>query len=343
MSLTALNTKAAPKGAAVSKQDFIGKTGTPKTLVIPRRQRATKASQVRDMCIKLMFFGGWSTGKTYAILDLLLMGYKIVYVSTDLGGDGTMGVRLALNRMGRQDLLDNLYIIVLDGQKEVKDFIKEPAAFCEDIYDFDPDFLVWDGFSLYQNNDLMASVGESIATEAAMSGNLAKLSDSRAAGNKFETQDWQVIRNETLKVIDAFCALHNKKTGKVWHKIITALEKVASKPGGGGLIEQKSPFVSGAGGFFMGGAFDLIIRTVARTDKDGEVGDRIYEYVIAGNQTNSVKNRGFILPPVMNASMRALWTEITTQLGIEMGAVSEGLKGEVLVANDQSEEGATQE
>jgi len=320
--------------SAPSKKQFTESAGRPKALQAPRKDRVRVGSDPTGHAIKILIFGAWGTGKTLSIAGLLKHGLKVCNITTDVGGDGTLSVKLALRQEGLEHLLDNLYNIVLTGHDEVQAFLTEPAAFFPDIYKVGIDVLFWDGFSGWQQVDLSEYIGD--MTPQKSSSNSKEVSDARSSGLQFEIQDWGMVRNATVRTLDKFCSLHNKETGQIWHKIITAQEGFKSKgaQAGGGFAETKMPLLQGAGGLLSGGAFDLIIRTSARTEKGDEDDDarRVYTYVIEGNQNLMAKNRGFKLKPVEPGDMYALWATISEQLGLKRGAIDPSKRSEVLLA-----------
>lgn len=278
--------------------------------------------------MKLYFYGAWGTGKTLTVVGLLKHGFKVLVVTTDVGGSGTTSVKLSLRQEGHEDLLDNLYEVVLNGDDEVQAFLSEPATFFPDIYAVDPDFLMWDGFSSWQQVDLSERIG-GMPMERARG---KEISDAVESGLQFETPQWGMMRNATFRAIDRFCGLHNRATGKVWHKIVTSQEGYKSKGDNtGGFSETKMPLVQGAGGILMGGAFDLIIRTVKGRDAN-DLTKEVYKYQIQGEGSMS-KNRGFKLPAVMDGDSYKLWSEIQAQLGIQRDSVDKNLITEKEIEN----------
>lgn len=321
-SLTANQTTPATQQTATTKANFVNNTGSRQVLSVPRTARVKKGSDKAATKIKLFFYGNWGTGKSYTIVDLIKLGYKILVISTDIGGSGLLSVKVALQ--DREDLLEtNLREIVLDNDDEVQDFIAKPEAFFPDIYDYDPDFVVWDGFSAWQQVGLSERIGA-----------MPNISEKRTVataveeGLQFEQAQWGMVRNATFRAVHKFCSLNNRKTGKVWHVIITAQEGLKSKSKGDNkseLTETKMPLVQGSGGVLMGGAFDLIIRTKKEVSID--TGKTKFMYQIQSENAMS-KARGFTLPNEMVANMADLWSKITTQAGIKRDAIDETAKEE---------------
>jgi hypothetical protein len=132
----------------------------------------------------------------------------------------------------------------------------------------------------------------------------------------------------TVRVVRAFCGLHNKKTGKLWHKLFSCAESVKSKgaDSGGGFVETSQPLLTGAGGVLMQHAFDLSIKT---SKKGGE-----FIYQIELGDTAATKNRGFSLDPKMKADFGKVWETVCSDLDIKTGASDPSLISEVLVANE---------
>lgn len=318
----------APIGQSQKTQsNFVEKAGIPpsggQTKRAPVRKMAKKASSPQSMGARILMYGHWGSGKNYSLVPLLLSGHKIFLISTDAGGDGNMTVRLALNQAGHPELLDNLIILELNNHEELVEFCTKPEAFglegFKDIYEFDPDFLVWDGFSNWQQTMLSEWIGHQVEEVAQNSKNDKFVSELRGAGLRFETPDWGVVRNETVRRIDRFCRLNNKHTGRIWHKLVLALEGYRSRPAdnGGGFEETKNPMVQGSASQLSGAAFDLVIRTVSKVEKGGSEGSkRSYKYVTEGSQMSAAKRRGLQFPAEMDADFGKVWAEIQKQLGL---------------------------
>src|SRR5512139_1676099 len=79
---------------------------------------SSKGVRVRTLgedprAFKAMLYGRGGTGKTYAMVPLLLDGLKIFVLTTDIGGDGLATVEAELRYMGRTDLLRNVREVTL--------------------------------------------------------------------------------------------------------------------------------------------------------------------------------------------------------------------------------------
>lgn len=313
-----------------TKSAFINDAGKKKVLATPRTPSILKrGDEDYNDYIKLFAFGPLGSGKTYIIKALLELGYKVLVLTTDLGGTGTKTVRLPLIRARKKGdeaaakMLQNLYEIELSGFDNVKTFLKEPQKVVPNIYDLDIDILFWDGYSAFQQVDMSEHVGDMVPARGEGGKEVAP---AVSEGLQFEQSQWGQIRNGTVRTLDWFCAMHNTKNSKKWHKIVTAHESIKNKSDGkGGFVETKEPLLQGAGGKLAGGAFDLIIRCFATaklgasgTKDEDQASDMRYFYATRGHQNLIAKNRGFDLPAVMEGDPRKLWTELVTQLDLEL-------------------------
>lgn len=327
MSAVATPTTQAPADLS-TKAQFIKTAGaaTRKVLTPPKSSLLRRGNDDYNDYIKLFLFGPLGSGKTYTIKALLELGYKVMVLTTDLGGTGTKTVRLPLRRAKRFDLLDNLFEVELSGFDNVVTFLKEPTKLVPEIYDLDIDVLFWDGYSAFQQVDMSEHVGDMTPSRSEGGKEIAPAVE---AGLQFEQAQWGQIRNGTVRTLDWFCAMHNTKTGKRWHKIVTAHEAIKNKGDNkGGFVEAKEPLLQGAGGKLAGGAFDLVIRTYATATiaagggkEEDTASDYKYWYITKGHQNLVAKNRGFELPAKMDGNFMELWKQLNNQLGLPMPPV----------------------
>lgn len=255
--------------AAAKAEKFV--KGGVSTIKAPNAKVRNFDTDEVEMYLKLLFFGNPGSGKTYIIKDLLELGFKVLVVTTDVGGDGLNAVIIPMRAAGTwANHKANLRSIELSGYEQVKDFFASPETTIPDIYEFDPDFIFWDGLSGWQQIDVSTYVGDMTPERA---GNKA-VSDARESGLQFEQADWGQVRNATVRGVDDFCSMRNKVTGRMWNKIATCHESVKSKGAalGGGFTEGKEPLLQGAGGRIVLGAFDLVARTTIVSDPTDEDG-----------------------------------------------------------------------
>jgi hypothetical protein len=314
-----------PMGPAAPKTATEFAKGTPvKVLPTPRQGRVKKGDDPAAYSINTMLYGPYGSGKTFCAEALLRLGYKVYFIVTDIGSNGVVAVKMALKKAGLSHLAANYRILEIQGYKEMEEFIKEPASFDPEFYDFATDFLFWDGFGYFQQTDMMDKAGEMIVEQNDINDGKKEVSELRGEGFKFELADYQVLRNMTVRIVKGFCAVHNKKTGQLIHKIFTCQESLKSKGAdkGGGFTEGSQPLLTGAGGVLTCGAFDLIIKT----SKDP------YKYRIAGDKNAATKSRGFSLPDEMDADFEKVWKTVADDLDIKTGAVDPSVISPVLVA-----------
>jgi hypothetical protein len=312
---------AAPAPAAPAKAAFVSS----RTSITGPRLGRVKYGNESDGTAAIMLFGPQGTGKTFAIVSLLLRGLKVLVVSTDIGGSGTSSVKLAMRRQGKADLLKNLVDIELNSYDEVQEFIDKPTTFFPEIYEFDPDFVAWDTFSGFQQIDIAEKIAETMPARKD-----GQVSEARETGLQFEQTDWGMIRNATVRTLSKFLSMHNTKTGKVWYKLVTAHEAIKQVQGQSGtFIEKREPMLQGAGGKIILGAFDLIIRTYVKkaTGANGEEIDEsgtAYWYAIDPGATSATKNRGVVFAGEDGVSRAAfpgdfgyVWEQFSAQSGID--------------------------
>jgi hypothetical protein len=285
-------------------------TGGVKTVTPPRARVQKYDEGELELYIKLLFFGGPGTGKTYITKDLLELGFKVLVITTDLGGDGLKSVIIPMRREGTWDLLkSNLRSVEIEGYDDVEAFISAPETSIPDIYEWDPDFVIWDGISGWQVIDVGEKIGDYAVSD--------KASDAERDGLQMNIQKWGQIQRATLRGLANFTAMKNKKTGRQWDKIGTCLEAIKSKGGGqGGFVETREPLVQGGAGKHITGVFDMIVRTsITSSPLDEDGSKREYHYILQGHQNLAAKVRGFAFPPKMKADGKELIVSIFEQLG----------------------------
>ncbi len=291
--------------------------------------KAKKFSDLDINDIKILLYGPFQSGKTYTIGELLELGLKILYFSTDAGGSGLLTIRNYLRKKNRLDLADNLIVLeskYLDTYEKVISFLERPDKYVDNLYDLEIDLVFWDGFSNFQADHVHNKVNDNVTSAAAERDK--DLTAAREAGMQFETQDWGQVKLGTTKASNLFWKMHNKKTGQVWHKIITCQTAAASKSqnqsnGTSSIVEVKRPQISGQASLSICAACDLIIYTGFKKSVTGSKTEYFYT-TTSDNETVS-KNRGFDLLDKEEASMGKLWTKITTQSGITTKAFDQSL------------------
>lgn len=253
--------------------------------------------------LRIFMFGKFGTGKTYSLLSLLLAGYKVYYVSTDMGG---LGVRsfMAQLRTKYPHLLKNIRgLSSIETIADMTSFLYNPAKLDPGIWDFDPDFMMWDGYSNFQ---------QVMITDEMYGAEEAKLED-RITENK----EWSKLKNASINSLTRFCRIANPVTGKIIHKIVVSHEDIRnSKSEMGTLpsadgIELYVPWFQGSGKQQIMGAFDVSIRT-GRDKKKLDINEG-YRYYLSGPFNKMPKRRG--------EAMKKLGDEIPADLMTIVGAI----------------------
>lgn len=308
------------------KTSFVNTAGAAKapaavnTIKAPKK-RLMSLDQPDATTFKCLLFGTPGSGKTKALADLLQGGYKVFILSTDMGGDGFLTIQSRLTHLGCPELLSNCkvlpireYITDLDNPKagylEVEKFLSDPAEYCPDLLEFDPDFAAWDGFGTFQQVDVSEYVGAMAPAKDKDRG------DFRESGLVLETQDWGAICNATMRCFNKFTRIHNvSPTGKKWHKIFTAHEGIVYKKNAltdkQEASDSRKPMLAGKGGTMVEGGVDLVVR--CKTIK-GLRGKTEYKYVVRGDENNSAKVRLQNLEDEEPADFLALWKKIEANL-----------------------------
>lgn len=234
-----------------------------------------------------------STGKTKFLADLIENGAKVFCLNTDPGGCGEETILAQCIKNKTQDkFIANFRGIAIDNYDTVQDFLDTPEKFYQKIWEFSPDFFAWEGFSNFQQTQLSEKIANLYA-ESAEGGKKGTV-EARAEGLKFETQDWGMIRNSTIRRMEDFLTSKNP-SGKPLHHILTMHENVETiqLKGEGGTVrsEEKAsgrPAIQGAAKGFLGGGFALVLRTT----RDGNR----YFYENSSKTLGLTKNRGIELP-----------------------------------------------
>ena len=305
--------------ATNTREDFVSKAGT-REVKGPRR-KGRKLSDATVDYVKMMWFGPAGVGKTHLIGQFVeKLGKRVALISTDIGDSGHLTIKTQLKNAGRLDLLDNVYLLELQGFKEVSAFLQDPYKFDPALWEHDPDILAWDGFSSFQQVDISEHVGDMRPADKA-NGEQRDRGDFREEGVIFEQADWGAVKNYTVRKGNSFLGIRHP-SGKPLHKIVTCFEAItykpadSSKPTGAQVVaETYKPMLQGAGGHMLLGGFDLIMRCKTTTKREGDSSRREYSLVTQGSQNLVAKNRGFDLAPEIPADAAFLWEKILEGIG----------------------------
>lgn len=291
---------AAPKPPGV-KESFVASAAAATVKATGKKRPIINRGDDEDQgrWVKILGFGDAGSGKTFFIVGLLEAGLKILVVSTDLGGSGLASVYNELDRRGLKHLRKNIVELLFPDYTALTNFFRKPESLKEegfDLFVFRPDFMVWDGFTGFQQTTVQNFILDEItpATKNA--------SEGRQEGLWAEQQDWGMIRNATVRSLNSFLGVHDWVNGRAIHKYVTCLgqKSVTDKLTG---KTQRAPYVQGSAGALMGPAFDIIMEFRVKGDSP----NLRYEYGCVGDEKFLGKARGFPLDPVEPADSKSLW------------------------------------
>lgn len=280
-----------------ARSDFKSKVGSSPIKKTYTKKGSTLAQGAADWK-KLLLYAHTGAGKTYAIGQLALAGYRCLGISTDFGGNGlaSASALIADNDVSK---LNNIYNVDLTDYDEVMAFLEEPKTFFPDIYEYNPDFLYWEGFSAYQLTILSDRVLDEKDTGSAL---------------KADMQDWGKIKSGTVRPLNRFLNLHDTVTGKHWNKIVTCHKDLPKEDKLTGQ-RMSGPLIQGAAFSIVQMAFDAVIAINVVNKKDGDnASKREYSYLVYGNDNIAAKARGLKLESVEPADMAVVWKKIETQM-----------------------------
>lgn len=228
----------------------------------PPPVKLKKAKRLSDIppFLRIMFFGKAGVGKTYMLGPLLLDGYKILVLDSDVGSNGLNTVRSFLKENNRSDLLDNIILLPIDGYEEASAFVTNPEKTFNDSMEgttwaeFSPDIIVWEGFGNFQQVDVWKYVNPK--------------SDKTESFDSYK--EWGDVLRATHFAIHDFAKITGPN-GKVIHKIwSTHLKDTDVDPTGkkvdpsdkqqrDRLKHAYKPLISGSSAQLVEGAADYVI------------------------------------------------------------------------------------
>lgn len=289
--------KPPPAPIAAKKPQPIGAT----TVALGAKKKTFRLGQSENFGQKFLLWGGYSSGKTRALADLLLRGYRVFLMASD---PGYITVQNRLKDLGREDLYDNLNIYQAFTHQDVTDFINNPS--CTDIFEFKPDILAWDGYHMWQGGALMKYAAELDYARPTRTGAPAEKSEAEEAGLVMSDQSWGVVNRESFNLTYRFLALQGEKP---WHKVILCGEADVKTKGQSGRMEatgQKTHAVVSSMRATFRENFDVVINTL--TAPNGT-----YKYKVE-------KQREHGLQPLIEADFGKVWDAVAAKQGIEIPA-----------------------
>lgn len=234
--------------------------------------------------LKIFMFGKQGSGKTYAIKALLVAGYKVYYISTDMGGLGLRSFTAELRSEDPPAMKRLRGLTSIETVADVMKFLYKPAELDPGIWEFDPDFIIWDGYSNFQQ----VMVPDNIYGE----------SDAKIEDRVTEQKEWMQLKNASLTSLTRFVRIANPVTGKIIHKIVISHEDIRNPSGTIGSLPSSEgvelfvPWFQGSGKQQILGAFDVSIRTGfdrKKKELDSSLG---FRYYLGGPYNKMPKRRG---------------------------------------------------
>lgn len=262
----------------------------------PPKMKMSRVGETEDKRqINYLPFGESESGKTSIAAMLAKAGLKVFVLFTDLGNDnGISGAQVyAKLKNSNTEFRNNVAWVALDDLDTVEKFIDDPEKLVDGFWDFNADFLLWDGFSFHQQMNIIPDVEEDINSRDSSEGS-------------FETfKGWGVTKNRTVRTLGRFLSIRNPNS-KPLHKVVTCAVKYASQQVGPDKSEVRAkhePDISGAASKFIRYGFDVVFET--ERSKEG------FSYRL---DTSSATKRRFELGEKLPADFVALHNKILEQV-----------------------------
>jgi hypothetical protein len=245
--------------------------------------------------INIGLMGLPGSGKTKFIADLIENGARVFSINTDQGGAGMETIiAQTLKNKTSDKFTKNFREIQISDYDTLDEFLEKPEKFYPKIWDWNPHFLVWEGFANFQQTMISEKVGD-LYREMAESGKKDKeASETRSEGFKLEMQDWGMVRNATIRRIEDFLQIQNPNRVS-FPKILTIHEAVETvqlkQENGPPRTEERAsnrPALQGGSKNTLGAGFTLILRTT----RDGNK----FQYENTSKTLGMTKNRGVEIP-----------------------------------------------
>ena len=97
----------APSTAAPKTAEDFATTPSKVTPLTAPRATVRRLSDPAKAGVRIFLYGPSGSGKSYFAKELLARGFRIVFLSTDIGGSGMAAVEGPLRREGKLSALDN--------------------------------------------------------------------------------------------------------------------------------------------------------------------------------------------------------------------------------------------
>lgn len=286
-----------------------------KALVIPGK----KLNQEEFSRVTILGYGVPGAGKSLAIFGLLKAGLKVAVLSTEAGGTGLRSVMSAAEAADRAELLNNLVYYDLPSFEYLDSILGDRkdtsySAFWglpaenKTLLEFNPDIIVWDGFSNFQVNYIDEYV---LSLDYAANIEKLAMSEMRNEGLIAGEKDWDAIGRLTKRYLDRFVNI-SRPDGTKPHVYVNCWEKEPDLDNPGRKVKeadkQYRPFLVGSARQQILGYFDFAIRMVRIESKFGADKSEFKYYTAVANSAGRV--RGNELEAVENADMEEVWKKL---------------------------------
>lgn len=250
----------------------------------------------------VLVFGAPETGKSTVGAQLACAGQKVFTLQSDIGGTGINGMLAYASAQKKMSEFRQNHRFVTISSKDpeaMESFIDNPESIIEGFWDFDPEWVLWDGTGFYIKNTLVPETEEIVNA------------DQRIEGfeGKEALKAWGYVRNDIVRTLDSATAWKTK--GKPINRIFTSGIVYKSKVLSGdptkpdcvrAYVPTEELDVATSAKKTLGYCFDLAFLTL-KDEKGG------YKYKLSGE----FMKRRYKLKDEYPADFLALWAEVEKQ------------------------------
>lgn len=252
---------------------------------------------------KVALTGHVGTGKTAALVDLLLAGERLFILCTD---QGLVTVENRLRDAGHPELIDNIMHVEARDYKTVNAILLTlEESYGNALRAFKPTVRVWEGFSVFQQ----VSVDFEIMPDKLRPKKVTASDGSEADDSMDPRSYWDKVRRATMRVHDRFLAM-TYEGNPGWHTILTCHED-EDKDQKGNPLGRFHMAIQGGGRRSVAGEYDLILRTLKRETVGAGGRKFTYHYEVESAKFPDLKQRGFGLEGEMPADFGKVWAVVT--------------------------------
>lgn len=252
-----------------------------------------------------LVFGAPATGKSTVGAQIACSGKKVFTCSTDLGNTGINGMLAYAKSVGKLEEFNanHKYIVLTTKhENELDAFIDDPASLVKGFWDFNPEFVLWDGLGFYVKNKIVPDTEEIVNTDQQLEG---------FEGNQ-ALKAWGYVRNNIVRVLDsatAWLSPSKKPINRIFTTGVTYKAQVISgdpsKPDCvRSYLATEEPDIPTSAKRTLQFGFDMAFMTL-RDPKTGA-----FQYKITGDY---MKSRYKFKENILTADFMALYDEVERQ------------------------------